>query len=125
MRNSSTSKEELLIFNNVDFTYTIVNLTDDYSVPYETGVKFNLAYTTADGYFGILCENNGADRKIMYKVNLDTLALTPLMQVGTRTQGNMTGRFIAPDTTYTDYAIVDTGGSNDDFTGCERTEINS
>ena len=62
--------------------------------------------------------------KRAYKLDFDTNLLTPLMQVGTRTQGNMTGRFIAPDSTYTDYAIVDTGGINDDWTGCERTQIN-
>lgn len=62
----------------------------------------------------------------MWKVDLDTLALTPLRDVSkTDVAGvkTLTGIFSNDDATYPDMATIDTGGSNDDWTGNDRVQV--
>ena len=120
----ATNKYWIIAFNQESESFSSVDISAIYDIEYNAITKFFLAKDST-GWYGVLYENNTTDRKRIYKVDLDTLALTALREVSATTDQ---GTYLEQVGVFSDTGtIVTRGGSgaNGDEGGGQWMQINS
>jgi hypothetical protein len=120
-RSSATTTGRLFEFEQTDpnTNKTNVDLNSLYSIDYGDIEKF-YPINSNGTIEGRLLENNGTDRKILYKVDLSTLALTPLRYITSPSGSPITASIEFSNDTGYDVVIVDGSGNNDQPSGTEN-----
>lgn len=110
-----------------NFETNAINLSSTYSIGADTIPKFFLTKDEDDNWYGVLYENNEADRKYCYKVDLDTRTLTPLREVTPTTDEGtflqQVGIFSNDSATYPNILTRGATGSNGDEGGGQWMQI--